>query len=392
MTDTDKKYMRRAVDLAGNGEGWCHPNPMVGAVIVKDGRVIGEGYHAKYGELHAERNALASLTEDAAGATIYVTLEPCCHTGKTPPCTEAIIAHRIGKVVIGSYDPNPQVSGGGIRQLREAGIEVVTDCMKEECDALNPVFFKFITSSLPYVMLKYAMTADGKIATKTGASRWITGKSARRRVHEMRHAYMSILAGIGTVLADDPLLNSRIVNGRDPIRLICDSLLRIPLSAQVVQTAKKQPTIIFTALTRDNLRRKGLQEKIAMLQQAGVEVVHLPKEGNMPSAETESQKKDREKDAHAAVDLQALLRFLGKRGIDSLMIEGGGTIAEAFLREGLVDEINAFVAPKLFGGNGKTPAAGVGVRIPAEAYRFAFTGMEKVGEDVLLTMKRRAAR
>lgn len=190
---TDEFYMRRAIELAKKGRGWTNPNPMVGAVIVKNGSIIGEGYHEKCGELHAERNAIASLTESAEGATLYVTLEPCCHYGKTPPCTEAILEQKIARVVIGSRDPNPKVSGKGAKILREAGVQVEEDFLREECDALNPVFFHYITTGLPYVVMKYAMTADGKIATKTGASKWISGEEARSLVHEMRHDYMAIM-------------------------------------------------------------------------------------------------------------------------------------------------------------------------------------------------------
>ena len=216
---TDQEYMLRAIQLAKKGEGWTNPNPMVGAVIVKDGKIIGEGYHKKYGELHAERNAIASLTESAEGAVIYVTLEPCCHHGKTPPCTEAIIEQKIRKVVIGSRDPNPKVAGKGVQMLREAGVTVVEDFMREECDQLNPVFFHYITTKTPYVVMKYAMTLDGKIATKTGASKWITGESARKEVQHMRHQYMGIMAGIGTVLADAPP-QYRVPHGLKPPALL----------------------------------------------------------------------------------------------------------------------------------------------------------------------------
>ena len=233
----DQTFMERAIELAKQGEGWTSPNPMVGAVIVKDGRIIGEGYHERCGELHAERNAIASLRESAEGATIYVTLEPCCHQGRTPPCTEAILEQKIGRVVIGSRDPNPKVAGKGARLLREAGVIVEEDFMREVCDRLNPVFFHYITTKTPYVVLKYAMTADGKIATRTGASKWITGEAARQEVQHMRHRYTGIMVGIGTVLADDPMLNTRISGKRSPVRIICDSRLRIPLDSQIVKTA-----------------------------------------------------------------------------------------------------------------------------------------------------------
>ena len=245
---TDKEYMLRAISLAKKGEGWTNPNPMVGAVIVKDGRIIGEGYHKKYGELHAERNAFASLKESAKGATMYVTMEPCCHYGKTPPCTQAIIEHEIGKVVIGSKDPNPKVSGKGVQILKEAGISVEENFLREECDKLNPIFFHYIRTKMPYVVMKYAMTLDGKIATKTGESKWITGKEAREEVQHMRHRYMGIMVGIGTVLADDPMLNVRAKDKKSPVRIICDSKLRIKEDSQIVKTAFNQRTIVITFL------------------------------------------------------------------------------------------------------------------------------------------------
>ena len=266
--------MLRAIQLAKKGEGWTNPNPMVGAVIVKDGRIIGEGYHKKCGELHAERNAIASLTESAEGATIYVTLEPCCHYGKTPPCTEAIIEQKIKKVVIGSRDPNPKVAGKGAQILRESGITVVQDFMREECDRLNPVFFHYITTKTPYVVMKYAMTLDGKIATKTGASKWITGEPARQEVQHMRHRYMGIMAGIGTVLADDPMLNVRVEGWKSPVRIVCDSSLRIPLDSQIVRSAKEYRTIVAYAGREEN---EEITEKIAKNLKTGWTIERISK-------------------------------------------------------------------------------------------------------------------
>lgn len=226
MNDTD--YMRLALELAERGRGWTNPNPMVGAVIVKDGRVIGEGYHHRCGALHAEREAFAACRESPAGATLYVTLEPCCHHGRQPPCTEAILEAGISRVVVGSGDPNPLVAGKGLDILRAHGAEVETGVLQPECDALNAVFFHYIRTRQPYVVMKYAMTLDGKIATRTGASRWITGEKARERVHQDRRRYAAIMAGVGTVLADDPLLTCRMEGGRNPVRVICDTHLRTP--------------------------------------------------------------------------------------------------------------------------------------------------------------------
>ena len=366
--------MLRAIDLAKAGEGWAHPNPLVGAVIVKDGQIIGEGYHRKCGELHAERNAIAdarnknggSAANALEGATIYVTLEPCCHYGKTPPCTEAIIENRIARVVIGSRDPNPLVAGKGAKILREAGIEVLEDFLQEECDALNPVFFHYIRTKTPYVIMKYAMTADGKIATKTGASKWITGEEARQEVHRIRHACMGIMAGIGTVLADDPLLNCRIEGAAEqeispygpcqPIRIICDSHLRIPLDSQICRTADKYETIVACADEND---------KADALKALGIEVIPVP-------------------DAEGSIDLKKLMELLGARSIDSILLEGGGMINESALRAGIVNEVRAFIAPKLFGGTAKTPVEGIGAAVPDQAIPMELVETEMFGDDLML--------
>ena len=286
--------MRRAISLAQKGVGWTNPNPMVGAVIVKDGRIIGEGYHRRCGELHAERNAIASLTEPAGGATIYVTLEPCCHYGKTPPCTEAILENGIKRVVIGSRDPNPLVSGKGANYLRAHGIEVEEDFLREECDRLNPVFFHYITTGKPYTVMKYAMTLDGKIATRTGASKWITGEEARRHVHALRGHYAAIMAGIGTVLADDPMLNCRLDReegeAHQPLRVIVDSRLRIPEGSQICRSAREYPTVVACALDFDrDVEGAGRKSRLESL---GIRVVSFPETpGASPSEELTSEEK-----------------------------------------------------------------------------------------------------
>lgn len=403
---TDKDYMQRAIELAKMGGGWTNPNPNVGAVIVKDGRIIGEGYHKKCGELHAERNAFAALTEDAEGATIYVTLEPCCHYGKTPPCTEVIIEHKIARVVIGSRDPNPLVAGKGAALLREKGILVEEDFMRRECDALNTIFFHYITTGKPYVTMKYAMTLDGKIATRTGASKWITGEKAREHVHRLRSRYAGIMAGIETVLADDPMLNARMTGAHQPLRIVLDTRLRIPEDCNLVKTAKDYPTLIVcgreiemkaesnmsesimpekktlecsaieskfsvkdiperTVLSNQNDRNER-SEKKKRLQQAGVEVVEMPcKEGH--------------------IDLQQLMEYLGERKIDSVLIEGGGRVHEAALKAGIVNHVCAYIAPKIFGGkDAKTPVEGEGIDFPDEAAQFRMTGSRSLGQDILL--------
>lgn len=360
----EEQFMKRAIELAKQGAGWTAPNPLVGAVVVKNGRVIGEGYHRKYGELHAERNALAACTEDPAGATLYVTLEPCCHYGKTPPCTEIIIEKKIAKVVIGSRDPNPKVAGKGARILREHGIEVVEDYMREACDALNPVFFHYITTKKPYVVLKFAMTLDGKIATRTGASKWITGEAARNHVHQLRGRYAGILAGIGTVLADDPMLNCRIDGAHQPLRIILDSHLRIPMGSRLVRSAKEYPLLIVcNESTRD--REEGTN-RIQKLEEAGAKVWILPEKNGHP-------------------DLNVLMQRLGEEKIDSVLIEGGGTVNEAALKAHIVHHVYAYIAPKIFGGaDAKTPVEGSGIRLPQECANLRLAKITVLLNDMLL--------
>ena len=353
----ESEYMRRAIALAKNGEGRTNPNPLVGAVLVKNNEIIGEGFHQKYGGLHAEREALKNCEENgnsAEGATLYVTLEPCCHFGKQPPCTQAIVKSGIRRVVVGSRDPNPLVHGKGNSFLREHGIEVTEDFLKDECDALNPIFFHYISTRTPYVALKYAMTADGKTASKTGKSKWITGEKSRLFVHKLRNRYSCILAGIGTVLADNPLLTSRISGGRNPVRIICDSKLRIPLDCNIVKTAKEIPTII--ACCQEN-------EKKSALEKSGCEVLCLP--------------------GKTGVDLKKLTKTLGERSLDSVLIEGGSEIHYSALEAGIVQHIYAFTAPKIFGGKAKTPVEGEGIELPENCFQLELERIEKIGDDIL---------
>ena len=354
----DKEYMRRAIALAQKAGGYAAPNPLVGAVIVKDGRIIGEGYHRRCGEWHAERNALASLTESAEGAVMYVTLEPCCHVGRTPPCTEAIIEHKIAKVLIGSRDPNPLVSGKGAKLLREHGIEVQEDFLREECDALNPIFFHYITTHTPYAALKYAMTLDGKIAAYTGASQWITGAEARQHVQTLRSRYSAVMVGIGTALADDPMLNCRIEGAHQPWRIVVDSHLRLSPDSRLCRTAQEYPTMI-ACLDTDTDKRKILEEM-------GVTVVVCPEE-----------------DGH--VSLPYLMRALADRQISSVLIEGGGQLSESALRSHIIQHIYAYIAPKLLGGrDAKTPVEGQGADHPDAAAQLTYRRMTRLGEDWLL--------
>jgi len=371
MNDID--YMKRAIELAEKGRGFTNPNPMVGAVIVKDGRIIGEGYHQKYGQPHAERNAIGACTQSPQGASIYVTLEPCCHYGKTPPCTEAILEAGITRVVIGSRDPNPKVAGKGAAILREAKIQVEMDFMKTECDALNPVFFHYIRQRTPYVVMKYAMTADGKIATYTGDSQWITGKKAREHVHQLRHAYSGIMTGIGTVLADDPLLTCRLKEGNSPVRIICDSKLNIPLDSRLVKSAKRVPVIIATAVSR--------KEKERALRYAGVQVLHVPDKVNSTEGRREGALGYREE----RVDLKQLMIQLGDMGIDSILLEGGETLNASALEAGIVRKCCVYIGAKMFGGvQAKGPVGGQGAAMVSEAVSFCEPVVTSFGKDILL--------
>lgn len=363
---TDNEYMLRAIELAKRGIGAVNPNPLVGAVITRDGNILAEGWHERCGELHAERNAIKNFYENhpdqnLKGATIYVTLEPCCHYGKTPPCTEAVIENGFSKVVIGSDDPNPLVAGKGIQMLRNAGIEVATHVMKDQCDALNYVFFHYIRTRTPYVVMKYAMTMDGKISTYTGKSKWITGEKARENVHRDRNRYTGIMAGVGTVIADDPMLNCRLPEGgRNPIRIIADTNLRTPLNSRLVLTASQIPTIIATACT-DSGRQSPYLEK-------NCEVIEVP---------AASQGR--------GIDLRILMEKLGAKNIDSLLLEGGSTLNYSALKSGIVNRVQAYIAPKIFGGSGaKTPVAGIGFAEISDCIKLKNTHISMMDGDILI--------
>jgi len=353
----DQEYMRRALALAVQGAGRVNPNPMVGCVIVKDGRIIGEGWHQEYGGLHAERNALESCTEPATDATLYVTLEPCCHWGKTPPCTDAILKHHIKRVVIGCVDTNPLVAGQGVQILRKAGVEVETGVCEAECRSLNEVFFHYIAHKTPFVVLKYAMTLDGKISTYTGDSKWITGEAARAHVHQIRNRLSGIMVGVGTVIVDDPLLTCRIEGGRHPTRIICDSHAKIPLESQIIRTAKDIKTIV--AVIEEN-------EKTQELEQVGAQILRCEEQDGR-------------------VDLSDLMRRLGEQNIDSILLEGGSTLAFSALQAGIVHKVQAYIAPKLIGGDtAKTPVGGAGFALMNDALALDNLSVQPLGGDFLL--------
>lgn len=357
--------MQRAIELARRGAGFVNPNPMVGCVVVKDDVIITEGYHEYYGGLHAERNALTHTTADCKDATLYVTLEPCCHHGKTPPCTDIIIEKGIKKVVVGLLDPNPLVSGKGISIIQDAGVEVVTGVEVDKIKELNKVFLKYIKTKRPYVLLKTAMTLDGKIASYTGDSKWITNEKSRKLVHKLRSEMMGIVAGIGTVNADDPMLNCRLdcqQSIHQPIRIIVDSKASISLNSQIVKTSCECRTIIAHT-------NSAPQENIEKLNSLNVETLLCE-----------------EKDGH--VDINDLMNKLGQKGIDSLLLEGGSCLNAAFLQAGCVDEVYAFIAPKIIGGTqSKSPIGGQGIELMKDAITFDKVEIEQIENDILIKCK-----
>ena len=355
MNDSD--YMKIALEAAKQGIGWVNPNPMVGAVIVKDNAIIASGYHKKYGCWHAERNALSNCPVPPQGGTMFVTLEPCCHYGKTPPCTEAIIRSKIARVVIGTLDPNPLMAGKGAAILRNAGIQVDVGLAEEECKELNRMYRKFITSKKPYVTMKYAMTMDGKIAAYN-ASKWITNEASRLNVQKSRQEYTAVMAGVNTVIWDDPLLTCRMKNSKKNIRIICDTHLRTPLSSQIVRTACDYETLIATA-SEDTFRKE-------LYTQKGCTVLNVRRKGNH-------------------IDLSNLMTILGHRGIDSVLLEGGSALNWSALEQQIVDSVQAYIAPKIFGGSqAKTPVGGTGVEFPRGAFRLRNTKIRQFDSDYFI--------
>lgn len=337
----DERFMRRALELAIKAMGRTSPNPLVGCVIVQDEQIVGEGYHLKAGTPHAEVHALATSRDQASGATAYVTLEPCSHFGRTPPCADALIRAGIKRVVVAMEDPNPLVAGRGIARLREAGIQVDVGLLFQEASVINEIFIKVITTSLPYVVYKTAMTLDGKIATETGDSRWVSNEKSRRYVHQLRDRYDVILTGSETVIQDNPALTCRLPSGKDPIRLIVDGQLRISEKAQALTSSEHSPCIIATTQAAS----KEKVERLKRLEQVEVWQYDTPRH----------------------VPLQKLLRDLVRRGWTSVLLEGGGRLAGTLLHEQLVDKIEFFIAPKLVGGNGPSPLSGLHIQRMGEA-------------------------
>lgn len=359
MLNTHQKFMRKALELAKKGSGQVNPNPMVGAVIVKNGKIIGKGYHECFGGPHAEINAINNASTDVLGSTLYVTLEPCSHFGKTPPCTQSIIKNGIKEVVIGLTDPNPLVNGKGIKMLKSAGIQVIDGILEKEAKSLNALFLKYIQREEPFCIMKTAMTLDGKISTFTGDSKWISSKQSRSFVHELRHRYSGIMVGVNTVIKDNPKLNDRSehIKKRNPIRIVVDSKGRTPMEAHVL--TDRNPTII--AVTKN-----ALADFILMVKDQGKEVIVCPEKENK-------------------VDMKFLMRSLKKKGIDSILLEGGSTLNFTAINEGLVDKVVSFISPKIVGGeNALTPVGGHGIEILKNAITLNIDKVTTIDDDILI--------
>lgn len=354
-----EQYMQRALDLARQGVGRTRPNPAVGAVIVREGQVVGEGFHPAAGEPHAEIFALRQAGELARGADLYVTLEPCSHQGRTGPCAEAVVAAGIGRLFIGTLDPNPRVCSRGRARIEAAGIPVVVGLLEEECRRLIAPFAKHVVTGLPYLILKSAITLDGFTATATGDSQWITNPSSRLQVHHLRDQVDGILVGIGTVLADNPQLTTRLPEGgRNPLRIVVDSTLKIPEDAALLNGSSAPPLIVTTA--------RAPQNRIDALSALGVEILTIP-------------------EGEGGVDLAAMMAELGRRGLQSILLEGGAHLNSAALRAGLVDRVMVFIAPKLLGGgDGRGIFAGPGARLLDGAVELDHLRVSRFGDDILV--------
>lgn len=365
----DKKYMARALEIAIKGEGDTSPNPMVGAVVVKDGRIIGEGYHKFYGGPHAEVYALNEADSEAVGSEVYVTLEPCSHYGKTPPCADKLVNSGVKRVVVAMVDPNPEVAGRGIEILREAGIEVEVGLLAEKAKELNEVFIKYITQEYPFVYLKKAQTLDGYIATSTGDSKWITNSKARQEGHKLRHKVDAVMVGIGTVLADNPSLTTRLESGssKDSLRIVLDPELEIPLEMKIINQKSKASTLIICG---ENALEKNKSKAEALLKLENVELITFPllSEEYLP--------------------IREILKELHRRGVSSILVEGGARLSHSFLKEGLIDKFYYFIAPKIYGGSdGVASFWGKGPEMMAGAKEIEVEKLKMLDDNYLLIGK-----
>jgi len=354
----DEFYMKRALKLARRGERWVSPNPMVGAVIVKHDRIVGEGYHQHFGGNHAEINALQKASESVAGSTFYLTLEPCCHHGKTPPCVESVIAAKPARVVIGISDPNPQVSGRSIERLKQLGIQTTVGILEAECRRLNERFVKYMLTHIPFVTLKFAQTLDGRIATATGHSRWISSPLSLRFAHGLRTVHDGILVGVGTILKDDPELTVRLARGRQPIRIIVDTHLGLPLNARVLQDQNRARTVVATTRAAD-------PGKMSELERMGIETILV------------------EEDGSHRVDMKKLLIELGSRNISSVLVEGGAAVITSILKERLADRMVVILAPKI-AGKGIEGVGDLGIRLMDDAMNLSLRQVIRKGDDLIL--------
>jgi len=360
MTATDAKQMKRALTLARKGIGKTSPNPAVGCIIVKNGTVVGKGWHKKAGGPHAEVHALEMAGDAAREADVYVTMEPCCHSGKTPPCSEALIKAGVRRVVAGMRDPNPQVNGGGFAALESAGIETTCGILEEECRAINLPFIKYVTTGMPYVTYKCAMTMDGNIATITGESQWISGEESRKRVHLMRSRMDAVMVGVDTIIADNPQLTVRHVRGKNPVRVIVDTRLRTPKSVTILNGEFSARTIIATAEIDTDMHRQYLKQ--------GVTIVVCD-------------------EYDGRVSMKDLLQKLGVMGVQSILLEGGSHLAGNMLQNGLIDELVFFMAPKIIGSNGFAPFTLQGITSMAHAIKLDFIEIGRTGSDIVVTAR-----
>jgi diaminohydroxyphosphoribosylaminopyrimidine deaminase / 5-amino-6-(5-phosphoribosylamino)uracil reductase len=348
-----KKYMEVAIKLAEKGRGYVSPNPLVGCVIVKRGKIVGKGFHKRFGDAHAEINAIRSAGKKVNNATMYVNLEPCSHWGKTPPCTEKIVESGIREVIVGIEDPNPSVEG--YKELKFRGLKTKIGILKHEAKKLNEIYLKYMKTKKPFVVLKLAMSLDGKIATSTGDSKYITSKDARKLVHQIRNDVDAVMVGVNTVVRDNPILDSRLVRGKNPIKIIIDSTLKVSERSKVL----KDPSKVIIATTR-----KAQKKKADKLRQKGVTILTLkPKKG--------------------LVDLKELIKELGKSEISSVMIEGGAELSGNARKEGIVDKILIFTAPKII-GNGLNPIKNLGIKKVNKAIKLKDTSTTKIGRDLLI--------
>jgi len=356
----DLKYMKRALELSKKGSGFVNPNPLVGAVIVKDNKIIGEGYHERFGGPHAEINAINNAVSEIDGATMYVSVEPCNHHGKTPPCTNRIIMEKFSRVVIGMKDPNQHVTGNGIQTLRQAGINTESGVLEQDALKINEVFINYIQTKKPYCILKTAMTLDGKISTYTGDSKWISNEKSRQWVHELRHIYSAIMIGVNTVINDNPRLTDRSahLNKCHPVRIVVDSNGRTPLKSKVLNTRWAKTIIAITEKASETFRGK--------MAEKGVDIIVCPEKDNR-------------------VDLTYLITVLGEKGIDSILLEGGSTLNFSALQDKIIDKVYSFISPKLLGGEKAfTPVGGVGFKKVDEAITLRIENIHRFNEDIMI--------